>query len=85
MADAINTHRRNPGYFPDHEMPATLTAATDPAAMLGGRDFLMLSIPAQTLRTNLAAWAPHIGSDIVIASRTSSASSCSACLAWHVA
>ena len=68
IADAINTHHRNPGYFPDHELPAALTATTDPAAALDGADFLVLSIPAQTLRTNLAAWARHIGPDTVIVS-----------------
>ncbi|MFJ1610793.1 hypothetical protein ACIOHS_46980 [Streptomyces sp. NPDC088253] len=35
IADAINTHHRNPGHFPDHELPAALTATTDPAAVLG--------------------------------------------------
>ncbi|MDX2820588.1 NAD(P)-dependent glycerol-3-phosphate dehydrogenase [Streptomyces ipomoeae] len=68
IADAINTHHRNPGYFPDIKLPAALTATTDPATALGGADFMVLSIPAQTLRTNLAAWAPHIGPDTVIVS-----------------
>ncbi|MFF7534641.1 NAD(P)H-dependent glycerol-3-phosphate dehydrogenase [Streptomyces bobili] len=68
IADAINTQHRNPGYFPDIELPAALSAVTDPAAALAGADFLVLSIPAQTLRTNLAAWAPHIGPGTVIVS-----------------
>ncbi|MET7457828.1 NAD(P)H-dependent glycerol-3-phosphate dehydrogenase [Streptomyces sp. NPDC005574] len=68
IADAINTQHRNPGYFPDIELPAALTATTDPAAALDGADFMVLSIPAQTLRANLAAWAPHIGPDTVIVS-----------------
>ncbi|GAB7109572.1 NAD(P)H-dependent glycerol-3-phosphate dehydrogenase [Streptomyces phaeofaciens JCM 4814] len=68
IADSINTVHRNPGYFPDVELPAALTATTDPAAALAGADFLVLSIPAQSLRTNLAAWAPHIGPATVIVS-----------------
>jgi glycerol-3-phosphate dehydrogenase (NAD(P)+) len=36
IADAINTTHRNPGYFPDVELPATLTATTDPATALDG-------------------------------------------------
>ncbi|MET8137464.1 NAD(P)H-dependent glycerol-3-phosphate dehydrogenase [Streptomyces sp. NPDC005251] len=68
IADAINTVHRNPGYFPDVELPASLTATTDPAAALDGAEYLVLSIPAQSLRTNLAAWAPHIGPDTVIVS-----------------
>ncbi|MFE0200616.1 NAD(P)H-dependent glycerol-3-phosphate dehydrogenase [[Kitasatospora] papulosa] len=68
IADAINTTHANPGYFPDVELPHTLTATTDPATALDGADFLVLSIPAQTLRTSLAAWAPHIGPSTVIVS-----------------
>ncbi|MGA5425178.1 NAD(P)H-dependent glycerol-3-phosphate dehydrogenase, partial [Streptomyces lavendulocolor] len=68
IADAINTTHRNPGYFPDVELPATLTATTDPATALDGAHYLVLSIPAQSLRANLAAWAPHIGPDTLIVS-----------------
>ncbi len=68
IADAINATHRNPGYFPDIELPRDLTATTDPAAALDGADFLVLSIPAQSLRDSLAAWAPHIGPDTVIVS-----------------
>ncbi|MET8614433.1 NAD(P)H-dependent glycerol-3-phosphate dehydrogenase [Streptomyces misionensis] len=68
IADAINAQHRNAGYFPDVDLPATVTATTDPAAALDGADFLVLSIPAQTLRANLSIWAPHIGADAVIVS-----------------
>ncbi|GAA2917160.1 NAD(P)H-dependent glycerol-3-phosphate dehydrogenase [Streptomyces erythrogriseus] len=68
IADAINATHRNPGYFPDVELPPTVTATTDPAAALEGADFLVLSIPAQSLRASLAAWAPHIGPHTVIVS-----------------
>ncbi|MET9322014.1 NAD(P)H-dependent glycerol-3-phosphate dehydrogenase [Streptomyces sp. NPDC003038] len=68
IADAINLVHRNVGYFPDIELPASLTATTDPAAALDGARFLVLSIPAQSLRTSLSAWAPHIGPDTVIVS-----------------
>ncbi len=68
IADAINATHRNPGYFPDIELPPTVTATTDPAAALEGADFLVLSIPAQSLRASLAAWAPHIGPHTVIVS-----------------
>ncbi|MFF3864004.1 NAD(P)H-dependent glycerol-3-phosphate dehydrogenase [Streptomyces sp. NPDC002209] len=68
IADAINTKHVNPGYFPDIELPGSLVATTDPAAALDGADFLVLSIPAQSLRASLAAWAPHIGADTVIVS-----------------
>ncbi|MFJ8697819.1 NAD(P)H-dependent glycerol-3-phosphate dehydrogenase [Streptomyces ardesiacus] len=68
IADAINTTRRNVGYFPDVDLPETLTATTDPAAALENADFLVLSIPAQSLRESLAVWAPHIGHDTIIVS-----------------
>ncbi|MGW9369671.1 NAD(P)H-dependent glycerol-3-phosphate dehydrogenase [Streptomyces xanthophaeus] len=68
IADTINTEHRNPGYFPDIELPFAVKATTDPAVALDGADFLVLSIPAQSLRANLAAWAPHIGPDTVIVS-----------------
>ncbi len=68
IADAITTAHRNPGYFPDIELPRTITATTDPTVALGGADFLVLSIPAQSLRANLAAWAPHIGPETLIVS-----------------
>ncbi|MFF4248904.1 NAD(P)H-dependent glycerol-3-phosphate dehydrogenase [Streptomyces sp. NPDC001822] len=68
IADGINTTHRNPGYFPDIELPPTLTATTDPATALTGANYLVLSIPAQSLRTSLAAWAPLIGPDTVIVS-----------------
>ncbi|MGW8782394.1 NAD(P)H-dependent glycerol-3-phosphate dehydrogenase [Streptomyces sp. NPDC055796] len=68
IADAINTTHVNPGYFPDIELPHSLTATSDPAAALDGVDFLVLSIPAQSLRASLAAWAPHIGASTVIVS-----------------
>ncbi|MFC8431908.1 NAD(P)H-dependent glycerol-3-phosphate dehydrogenase [Streptomyces sp. NPDC057253] len=68
IADAINTTRRNPGYFPDIDLPARLTATTDPATALDRADYLVLSIPAQSLRTSLADWTPHIGPGTVIVS-----------------
>ncbi|MGE7391318.1 NAD(P)H-dependent glycerol-3-phosphate dehydrogenase [Streptomyces sp. NPDC004126] len=68
IADAITTAHRNPGYFPDVELPHTVTATTDPAVALEGANFLVLSIPAQSLRANLAAWAPHVGPETLIVS-----------------
>ncbi|WP_053685131.1 NAD(P)H-dependent glycerol-3-phosphate dehydrogenase [Streptomyces sp. WM4235] len=68
IVDAINTRHRNPDYFPGIGLPVNLTATTDPAAALDGADLLVLSIPAQSLRAGLAAWAPHIGPDTLILS-----------------
>ncbi|MDW8803709.1 NAD(P)-dependent glycerol-3-phosphate dehydrogenase [Streptomyces scabiei] len=68
IAAAINSQHRNPGYFPDVELPASLTATTAPAAALDGADFLVLSVPAQSLRRCLATWTPHIQPQTVIVS-----------------
>lgn len=68
IADGINTTHLNPSYWPDTELPACLTATTDPAAALRDADYLVLSIPAQSLRTSLAAWAEHIGPRTVLVS-----------------
>lgn len=68
IAEAINTAHRNPGYHPDVDLPTNLTATTDPATALAGADILALSVPAQTIRTGLTAWAPLIGPDTVIVS-----------------
>ncbi|MEV7888354.1 NAD(P)H-dependent glycerol-3-phosphate dehydrogenase [Streptomyces sp. NPDC002817] len=68
IADAINTRHENPAYLPGITLPTTIGATTDPAKALDGARHVIVSIPAQTLRTNLAAWAPHIGADAVIVS-----------------
>ncbi|MFJ3309569.1 NAD(P)H-dependent glycerol-3-phosphate dehydrogenase [Streptomyces sp. NPDC086549] len=68
IADGINTRRRNRDYFPDTELPARLAATTDPAAALDGADYLVLSVPAQSLCQCLAAWTAYIGPQTVIVS-----------------
>ncbi|MDX3534363.1 NAD(P)-dependent glycerol-3-phosphate dehydrogenase [Streptomyces sp. MB09-01] len=68
VVDAINTGRTNPDYFPDVELPANLRATTDPAEAAAGADFTVLAIPSQTLRDNLAAWAPVLAPDTVLVS-----------------
>jgi glycerol-3-phosphate dehydrogenase (NAD(P)+) len=52
----INTEHRNPDYFPDLELPASLTAVTDPDEAMAGADFVVLAVPAQSLRENLGTW-----------------------------
>ena len=60
VATAINDIHENPGYLPGMALPPALTATTDVAAALKGADLVVLSVPAQTLRENLTAWAPFI-------------------------
>ncbi|MFE7133078.1 NAD(P)H-dependent glycerol-3-phosphate dehydrogenase [Streptomyces sp. NPDC057638] len=68
LADAVNTTRTNPDYLPGIELPPTLRATTDPAEALDGADFTVLAVPSQTLRGNLAQWAPKLPADTVLVS-----------------
>ncbi|WP_030775005.1 NAD(P)H-dependent glycerol-3-phosphate dehydrogenase [Streptomyces sp. NRRL F-2664] len=68
VVDAINTTRTNPDYFPDVELPANIRAAHEPAEAAAGADFTVLAVPSQTLRDNLAAWAPLLAPDTVLVS-----------------
>ncbi|MER7179961.1 NAD(P)H-dependent glycerol-3-phosphate dehydrogenase [Streptomyces hyaluromycini] len=68
LADAVTTGHRNPDYFPYLELPASLSATTDPAAALDGADFLVLSVPAQALRQCLTQWTAHIEPQTVVVS-----------------
>lgn len=68
LVDAINSGRTNPDYFPDIELPANIRATTDPAEAAAGADFTVLAVPSQTLRGNLAAWAPLLAPDTVLVS-----------------
>jgi glycerol-3-phosphate dehydrogenase (NAD(P)+) len=60
VASAINRFHENPRYLPGLTLPAELTATTDVATAVDGADLVVLSVPAQTLRQNLTAWAPFI-------------------------
>jgi glycerol-3-phosphate dehydrogenase (NAD(P)+) len=65
---AINTTHTNPDYLPGIELPATIRATTDPAEAARDADFVFLSVPSQTLRANLAEWAPLLPPDAVLVS-----------------
>ncbi|HEV7627976.1 MAG TPA: NAD(P)H-dependent glycerol-3-phosphate dehydrogenase [Streptomyces sp.] len=68
LAEAVNTRRVNPDYLPDTELPAAVTATTDAAQAADGAEFTVLAVPSQTLRGNLAAWAPLLHRDTVLVS-----------------
>jgi glycerol-3-phosphate dehydrogenase (NAD(P)+) len=56
VARSVNQDHENPGYLPGIFLPASLTATTDAAAALADADLVMLVVPAQMLRPQLAAW-----------------------------
>jgi glycerol-3-phosphate dehydrogenase (NAD(P)+) len=68
VVDAINTGRTNADYFPGVELPDNVRATTDPAEAARDAEFVFLSVPSQTLRGNLAEWAPLLPPDSVLVS-----------------
>src|SRR2546423_2019951 len=68
VADAVNTAHTNPDYLPGIELPHAVRATTDPAEAARDADFVILTIPSQTLRANLTAWAPLLPGDAVLVS-----------------
>ncbi|MEU8822998.1 NAD(P)H-dependent glycerol-3-phosphate dehydrogenase [Streptomyces sp. NPDC048636] len=68
LVDAINTGRTNPDYLPGTELPRGVRATTDPAEAARDAEFTVLAVPSQTLRENLAGWAPLLPADTVLVS-----------------
>ncbi|MFL6159603.1 MAG: NAD(P)H-dependent glycerol-3-phosphate dehydrogenase, partial [Marmoricola sp.] len=68
VAANINDKRENTDYFPGIELPEAVTATTDPAVALAGAEYVVLSVPSQSLRENLTEWAPLIPDDAVFIS-----------------
>ncbi|WP_067966881.1 NAD(P)H-dependent glycerol-3-phosphate dehydrogenase [Nocardiopsis trehalosi] len=68
VVDAVAQRHENPDYFPGIPLNPALGATADPAEALAGAGFVVLAVPAQSLRANLAAWRPHIPADAVIVS-----------------
>jgi glycerol-3-phosphate dehydrogenase (NAD(P)+) len=68
VVEAVNTTHTNPDYLPGIELPHTVRATTDPAQAARDADFVILTIPSQTLRANLTAWAPLLPPDAVLVS-----------------
>ena len=65
---AINDDHRNPEYFGELELPESIRATEDPAEAAAGAEFVVLSVPSQTLRANLTEWAPVMPDDAVFVS-----------------
>ncbi len=56
LAKAINATRENPDYLPGIPLAETIRATAEPADALDGADLVILAVPAQSLRQNLAGW-----------------------------
>lgn len=68
VVEDIARHHRNEAYHPGIELPERVTATTDAATALAGATIVVLAVPAQVLRTNLAAWRDLIEPDAVLVS-----------------
>ena len=49
-------------------LPDAIDATADPAAALAGAELVVLAVPSQTLRANLAGWSPMLPADAVLVS-----------------
>ncbi|GIJ45739.1 glycerol-3-phosphate dehydrogenase [NAD(P)+] [Virgisporangium aliadipatigenens] len=61
VADAINERHVNPDYLPQTRLPDQVDATSDAASAIRGADLVVLAVPSQTLRSNLAEWRDLIG------------------------
>jgi len=59
IAEALATEHRNPAYLPDVRLPE-VAATHDPELALRGAELVVLAVPSQSLRTNLAEWRPAL-------------------------
>jgi glycerol-3-phosphate dehydrogenase (NAD(P)+) len=64
----VNDKHENCDYFPGVELPPGITATTDPEAAVDGAEYVVLSVPSQSLRENLGTWAPILPPDAVFIS-----------------
>jgi glycerol-3-phosphate dehydrogenase (NAD(P)+) len=68
LIETIAEKHENPDYLPGIEIPTRVTPTTDPGTALEGADFVVLAVPAQTLRHNLTHWAPLVPASAVLVS-----------------
>jgi glycerol-3-phosphate dehydrogenase (NAD(P)+) len=64
----IEERHRNTDYLGDLPLPETISASAHAGAALDGADVVVLAVPAQTLRENLAAWRPQLPHGSVLVS-----------------
>jgi glycerol-3-phosphate dehydrogenase (NAD(P)+) len=68
LVDQINQSRTNGEYLPDLLLPEGVSATTDPEEAVDGVDIVVLAVPSQTLRVNLARWADFLPSHAAVVS-----------------
>ena len=68
VADEINNDHRNGDYLPGIALPKSLTASTDAASVLSEATQVYISVPSQSLRSNLEDWGKQLPQDAIIVS-----------------
>lgn len=68
LVEAVNATHMNPDYLPGIALPEAVRATTDPAEAARDAEFVVLAVPSQTLRGNLAEWAPLLRPGAVLVS-----------------
>ena len=67
MVDQVNAGC-NEDYLPGIALPSGIKATTDPAEAAADADIVVLAVPSQTLRANLADWAHVLPRDAAVVS-----------------
>ena len=68
VAAEINDTRCNDSYLPGIALPERLRATDDAAEAVHAAEFVVLAVPSQTLRENLAGWQPLLPADVTLVS-----------------
>ena len=68
LARQINDDHVNESYHPGIRLPSAISATVDEAEALRGATLVVLAVPAQSLRDNLARWRADLDADSVLVS-----------------
>ena len=68
VAEEINAFHRNGDYLPGTNLPDNLVASSEFIEVLNGAEQVYLSVPSQSLRTNLTEWGTYIPRNAILVS-----------------
>jgi glycerol-3-phosphate dehydrogenase (NAD(P)+) len=68
LAAKLRECAENPEYLPGIPLPSAISATADPGEALDRAEYVVLAVPAQQLRANLASWSGHIPPAAVLVS-----------------
>ncbi len=68
LCEAIANRHENPDYLPGIRLPQSVRATNDAAHALADANFVVIAVPSQKLRDNLASWSGDIPRDAVLVS-----------------